>query len=93
MLLYCVTDCIIIFITIIIIVLQDFKNLGVRTASVNVIISSRVTSYCNLFIHEVPAISILMSGNVHHYNLPLDIDLIKGFLSSHFPSTIINEVR
>lgn len=71
---------------------QDFKNLGVRTASVNVIISSRVASYCNVFIHEVPAISILMSGNVHHYNLPLDIDLIKGFLSSHFPSTIINEV-
>jgi curved DNA-binding protein CbpA len=66
------------------------KEFGVRTASINVLVSSRARIASKIYPNEVPKIGLLLKGNVYYFptNKELSNDNIRSFIETLLPSNI-----
>ena len=75
--------------------LKDFRKIGIKTASINVIISTQARLYSKAYPNEVPLIALILNGQVYHFKNPSKDDLslndLKSFVRDNLPSNI-NEV-
>ena len=76
-------------------ILKDFRKIGIKTASINVIISTQARLYSKVNDNEVPLIALILNGQVYHFKNPSKDDLslndLKSFVKDNLPSNI-NEV-
>ena len=71
---------------------QDLEVIGVKTASINVIINSRVATYSGIYIHEVPKVAMVINKKVYIFKGLLELDELKDFVYRQLPSSTIEAV-
>ncbi len=62
-------------------------------AAVDVIINSEVSTYCGIYIHEVPQIVLLLNEKSYLFKDVLSLDNLKEFIYTKLPSRKAKHVR
>ncbi len=62
-------------------------------AAVDVIINSEVSTYCGIYIHEVPKIVLLLNKKSYLFKDMLSLDNLKEFIYTKLPSRKAKHVR
>lgn len=60
------------------------------TGSVHVITSTYATSFSNVYIHQVPCVTLLLKGAIYPYKQDnFTLESLKDFVSDNLPHTVL----